>query len=159
LIYESFNETFGNIVPYYRPKGIKSGYERSEVDMVAMKRKLIKTRRRVDYRTRNFNKSSAQKSDAHFEFTPHRCAAEREKLFEPSPGKMRKETREGVYFKFIAPCCRLREKLESRKQYCEATRSRKETQVTIGKTSLLLSILKRKNVRKCYDHSLLAYSI
>lgn len=128
FIYSCFNEVFSTIlVPFWVPKRIKAGIEKQEIDFVNMKKQLVKTRRKVDYRVRPNHKKTHRLEDV-FDIPIHDCTVTKN--------------------------------LTIHRNLILAISSKKETHVTIGKTSLLLSVLKcKKRYERCTDHSLLAYNL
>ncbi|CAH1127209.1 unnamed protein product [Ceutorhynchus assimilis] len=148
LVYYCFVETFGSsIIPYIRPKhNNKTEYTKELIDTVQMQKRLIKTRRKVDF---PYKKTEKLNTDI-FETTPHCCTAK--------PSKPTSKIHIGVCFelKKIHPCCSFREKLELHKKLCETNKTRRETKITIGKTDSLLSVFKPKhiNLEECREHSL-----
>lgn len=129
-VYNWFDVTIPNeLVIYWRPKYYQTEEkEKMEVNFVKMKSKLIKTRRKMEFKESRSVKCVFEQV---FESPSYDCHVSR-KIQE----------------------CRM-----GRQMY-----SRKETNVTIGKTSLILSVLNgncnnKAAISKCHDHSLLSYNI
>ncbi|XP_050296588.1 uncharacterized protein LOC126736323 [Anthonomus grandis grandis] len=166
LIYKMFRAAFDyKLVPYFRSKFDVFCYDiyldvsrlydgadhnqEAERDEIRLRSKLIKTRRKVDYRG---SYTFRHRIEEVFDIASHICFTERTKLL--TLCKKKEPVRTGVSFSIIEPCCTLRKKLQNCNQLYETTRPRKETQITVGKISLLLSVLKQKGTSQCIDHSL-----
>lgn len=120
-------------------KYILAPQERKEIDTVAMKKKLIKTRRKVDPRT---NRREPFNIHEVFDVPPENS----NNLI-----NIRKELSGGVSFK-IGKSSKIKENDDV--EIKDPCKPKRESQITVGKTSLLLSILQVKTREQCFDHSL-----
>ncbi|XP_066156418.1 uncharacterized protein [Euwallacea fornicatus] len=141
-IYKCHKNVFGYlIVPFFKSNTKNIDIPKKEIDIINMKKRLIKTRRKVDFRCRT-PRSIVYRPEDIFE-TPIKTETTRK------PDKTLQIVEGGVRFKIS------KKKLESPREINEATKVRRETKVTIGKTSLLLSVLKVDSPSYCVDHTML----
>lgn len=121
--------------------------EQKLIDTVAMKKKLIKTRRKVDPRSRT-NRSEPFNIQEVFDCDINHSLENSNEVVQT-----RTELPGGVSFK-IGKSSKIKGDNDiEMKDRCKRTR---DSQIIVGKTSLLLSILQVKTRAKCSDHSLIS---
>lgn len=194
MLYQTYRNVFGEcLVPYFRPKNmlkpgtlytmlfiilplilkhISAPHQSKVIDTVAMKKNLIKTRRKVDPRSRT--KSEPFNIQEVFDVSrpPENPNNDLEKTVTELPEgimsfnvshlpessnndlvKTRTKVPGGVSFKIRKISIVKGDDDVEMEDRCKPKR---ETQITVGKTSLLLSILQVKTREKCFDHSLIS---
>ncbi|KAL1488435.1 hypothetical protein ABEB36_014908 [Hypothenemus hampei] len=149
MIYDGFKECFDDIrvlVPYYRHEGTTSTFKKEEIDAIRMKKELIKTRRKVNYETITKTKLNEENKSKTIKY----CLKD---VFDIPPDNVRAVAKErdcqGVSFIIE------KRKIANRELPNGNFKRKKETHIIIGKTNLLLSVLKRHTLNRCSNHSLL----